>query len=88
MQNLLVHVACHPRRKHVMYVRGKINLSERESRIISPARTTGPACCFSCSACRWHSSASRRRQSPASRTAATPTPARQSTAATRGGRPH
>jgi hypothetical protein len=30
MQNLLVHVACHPRRKHVMYARGKINLSERE----------------------------------------------------------
>jgi hypothetical protein len=30
MQNLLVHVACHPRQKHVMYVRGKINLSERE----------------------------------------------------------
>jgi hypothetical protein len=23
-------VACHPRRKHLMYVRGKINLSERE----------------------------------------------------------
>jgi hypothetical protein len=31
MQNVLVHVACHPRRKHLMYVRGKINLSERES---------------------------------------------------------
>jgi hypothetical protein len=30
MQNLLVHVACHPGRKHVMYARGKINLSERE----------------------------------------------------------
>jgi hypothetical protein len=30
MQNLLVHVACHPCRKHVMYARGKINLSERD----------------------------------------------------------
>jgi hypothetical protein len=36
MQNLLVHVACHPRRKHLMYVGGKINLSEREDYNLNP----------------------------------------------------
>jgi hypothetical protein len=40
MQNLLVHVACHPRQKHLMYVRGKINLSDREREVLGGVVST------------------------------------------------